>query len=185
MNRAPDLRVASPRPGWQLIELSIVLAVLAIISVAATRTIIALMAIESRSGQALQDAEILERLGQQWRSDLHRAIEVTVADNGTRIEIRQLDATTVTYRASGHRLSREESEAGRRTPSRETFAASARTWRFEESNNGRLVTVVRESAPPMLMGAGVDVTPSKVDRIDAVRGTLAIGPKPAVEGGSP
>ncbi len=185
MKRAPGLRIAAPRPGWQLIELSIVLAVLAIISVVATRTIIALMAIESRSGQALQDAEVLERLGQQWRSDLHRATEVTVAENGTRIEIRQLDAATVTYRTSGRRLSREEADARRRTPSRETFAASARTWRFEESDNGRLVTMVRESAPLMLMGAGANVTPSKVDRIDAVRGTFAIGSMLVVEGALP
>src|SRR5688572_3057923 len=98
MRRLPA-RKRHRRQGWQLVELSMVLALFAIVGGAATRVIVGLMAIESRSGQALQDAEILNRLGRQWREDLHRASSAVIGGNGKSLQIDLVSGARVTYQA--------------------------------------------------------------------------------------
>lgn len=173
------------RAGWQLIELSMVIAVLAIISVSATRAIIALMAVENRSGQALQEAEVLTRLGQSWRSDLHRATSATVSGDGASIELRQPTGPTITYRIHDRQLTREEPTPNRRSPARETFAVSARAWQFEAPGDGRPFVIVRESAPMNLTGHGDVASPPVIDRIEAALATLRPFPSSQDKGATP
>ncbi len=163
---------ARKRGGWQLFELSMVLAVLGMISIAATRTIVALMGIENRSGQSLQDSQILQRMGQQWRADLHRATAVRLAENDQTLEI-QLPEAQVTWRIADSRLSRQQSAAGRKATSRESYPAAARQWRFEIDGVRDVAAVIRESAPLMLTGSTPDVSPSRVDRIESAMGSLS------------
>ncbi|HVJ69363.1 MAG TPA: hypothetical protein VM510_15365 [Caulifigura sp.] len=185
MNVSLRLRSKHRRSGWQLIELSMVLAVLAMISVAATRAIIALMAIENRSGQALQDADVLARLGQAWRTDLHRSRAANLSNDGESLELQQPAGVNVRYRIKGSELMREQSAPAQRLTSRESFAASARSWRFETADEGRLYAVVRESAPLSLTGHGSGVSPSVVDRIEGALSTLPIPESASGKGGTP
>ncbi|QDT56262.1 hypothetical protein Pan44_43140 [Caulifigura coniformis] len=173
------------RAGWQLTELSMVLAVLAIVVVAATRVIVGLMSIESRSGQALQDATILERLGRQWRDDLHRAQSATISPDAASIEMRLDDGSETRYLIAGKKLTREQTRTGGKPPARELFAASARGWQFDREGNGAIIALLREHAPYALTATGQSATPSKVDRIEGAVGMLMPRADSAAEGDSP
>jgi type II secretory pathway component PulJ len=180
----------SPRPrkrrgGWQLVELSMVLALFAIVGAAATRVIVGLMAIENRSGQALQDAEILNHLGRQWREDLHRATSSTVRGDGKSVQLRLEGEANVTYQVVGEKLTRQKTGPGQRTPARETFAASARGWRFEQVNDGRIISVLREHVLVGLMRTPNPTGPVMVDRIEGVIGTLTEPAEAAQAAGGP
>ena len=106
----------SKRAGWQLIELSFVLGAFGLISVAATRLIIGLMAIENRSGREVQDGAILNRLSQQWRDDLHRASSATVSNDAASLQLDLAAGRVVEYRIAGDKLSREQRDQDRPTP---------------------------------------------------------------------
>jgi len=173
------------RAGWQLTELSMVLAVLAIVSVAATRVIVGLMSIESRSGQALQDATILDHLGRQWRDDLHKARSATISPDAASIQLQLEDGSEASYRIAGDKLSREQTRAGNKSPARELFAATARGWQFDREGEGRIIAILREHAPRTLMATGQSASPSQVDRIEGAVGTLVEQARSGAEGESP
>jgi hypothetical protein len=175
------------RGGWQLVELSMVITVLGMISVASTRMVIGLMAIETRAGQSLNDAETLKRLGDAWRTDIHQATRASLAADGNTFTIDLADGRRVTYRINAATLTREEPSPRRRAPARDAFSASARAWRFEKEDASGIVAVVRESAPFTLVGIGAGASPSRTDRIEAAFGVLAwpAGTTSALPGGSP
>jgi hypothetical protein len=173
MTRSNSKAASSSRSGWQLIELSMVIAVMAMISVLATKLIIVLMAIETRSGQSFQDTATLARLGEQWRSDLHRSSEATIAGDGKTCALQQANGETVLWTIDGVYLRREQRAAGRKKPLRETYSASARDWQFAKT--GRLFSLVREFGPPQVTGPGAASAPSMTERIEAAQGTLQPG----------
>ena len=175
----------SSRAGWQLLELSMVIAVMGMICVAGTRVIFALMAIENRSGEALHNADVLERLGRQWRSDLHEARQADISNEGQMLSLVFEDGKQVTYKTNDGRLVREEPIPKRREPATETYTATARKWRFEKDDKAGLVSIVRESAPTLLVGVGSDASPSRVDRIEGAIGTLTTRSQSPVPGASP
>jgi hypothetical protein len=160
------------RSGWQLVELSFVISVFALIAVCATRLIVGLMAIENRAGSEVQDTAILDRLAEQWRADLHRATAVEISHDSTSLQFDLTPDTRVEYRIDGDKLTRQQSRRGQKPYARETYLAAARRWRFEQSQEGRDVTLIRESAPHAILRAGNSPGPSKVDSIQAAVGLL-------------
>ena len=173
MRRSHSKAAPSSRSGWQLIELSMVVAVMAMISVLATKLIVVLMAAETRSGQTFQDTAVLARLGEQWRSDLHRTAEATIAGDGKTCALQQANGETVLWTIDGAQLRREQRRAGGKKPQREAYSASARRWQFAKS--GRLFSLVREFGPPQVTGPGAASSPSMTERIDAAQGALQPG----------
>jgi len=161
------------RSGWQLVELSFVLGVFAIITVGATRLIVGLMTIENSSGRELQETAILDRLAAKWRDDLHRATSATVSADSRSLRLDTAPGSHVEYRIDGDTLVRLRSREGKRTPDREAYAVAARRWRFEPSVDGRLMTLVRESAPPGILQHTNAPGPSQTDVFQAAIGLLA------------
>ena len=174
------------RGGWQLVELSFVLGILAIVSVVATRLLLGLMSIENRAGREVQEAAIFDRLAEQWREDLHRASSATLSQDAASLQLALAAGTQVEYRIAGDKLTREQRESGGRMPAREGYVVAARKWRFDRSDDGRTMKLVRESAPEALIRGGGSAAPSRVDTIEGALGLLA-GPAihPAAEGGAP
>jgi hypothetical protein len=171
------------RAGWQLVELSFVLGAFAIISVAATRLIIGLMAIENRAGREVQDAAILDRLGDQWREDLHRASSATISNDAASLQLDFTAGKHVEYRIDGNKLAREQRDDSHRVTAREAYTVAARNWRFDRSSDGRMMTLVREFAPDALIKGGRAAVPSRVDTIEGAIGLLTRASAP--EGASP
>jgi hypothetical protein len=166
------------------VELSFVLGVLAIVTVVATRLLMGLLSIENRSGREVQEAAILNRLGQQWREDLHRASSVTVSEDAASLQLALGAGTEVEYRIAGDKLTREQREHNRRAPAREAYSVAARKWAFERSDDGRTMSLVRESSPNALIRSGDSAAPSRVDNFEAAIGVL-VAPRSATGGALP
>jgi hypothetical protein len=168
MRRRPASKTT--RGGWQLIELSMVISVLAMLTVATTKAIMGLMSIEARAGEDLHNAESLARLTSQWREDAHRATNAAVV--GDKVIFSQHGDVIATYTVSGGTLTREAPVSFRRRPASQTWQGLARQWTFEIAEDGRLASIVQQASPALLSAAGAHTAPPRSARIDAALGLL-------------
>jgi hypothetical protein len=135
--------IKSRRGGWQLVELLMVITITSLLMLVSGRMMRSLLSTETSVGESLSREQQWSRLGEQFRSDAHRARAVTSGDQQLKLTLD--DETVVVYRIHNDELSRERGE-DEKAHKVESYRADDGGWKIESDPDARLVRIVR-SAP--------------------------------------
>lgn len=96
------------RGGWQLIEMVFVITIAGMVSIAAVRLVVGLLATHTRGSETVFTASEMNRLGRLFRHDAHVATAaILTEDSPAVLELSAADGALVRYTVAGDRLDRD------------------------------------------------------------------------------
>lgn len=176
-------RHSAVRGAYTLVELVVVISIVTAVMTLSAVLFVAMSRAERNAMRSVAAQQVLSRLNEQFRRDVHSATEATLSDDESlpALTLSRADDQSIRYQISAGGLERIATTNG--APHREEFRLPETTWKFEVSaSDARRVGLLALRSADTVTRTAPELLPVQEWRMEAV---LDLTPAPRKKGAAP